>query len=104
LAPGWHAPRDGSAWQYRSRRFDRYFCGPGYVDWIFDLACRMRTRLSPFQSEAAFETCRFGMLCFFSILSGVTLAVVRVLQRDPVLSDLEVGFVFALFLFALPSI
>src|ERR1700746_961349 len=43
----------------------------------------------------------FGMLCFFPILSSVTLAVVRVLQRDPVLSDLEVGFVFTFFLFAL---
>ena len=42
-----------------------------------------------------------GMLCFFSVLSGVTLAVARILQRDPVLSDLEVGFTFALLLFAL---
>ena len=42
-----------------------------------------------------------GMLCFFSILSGTTLAVVRILARDPVLSDLGVGFVFTLFLFAL---
>jgi peptidoglycan/LPS O-acetylase OafA/YrhL len=42
-----------------------------------------------------------GMLCFFPILSGITLAVVRVLQRDPILSDLAVGFVFTLFLFAL---
>jgi peptidoglycan/LPS O-acetylase OafA/YrhL len=42
-----------------------------------------------------------GMLCFFSVLSGITLAVVRVRQGDPVLSDLEVGIVFTLFLFAL---
>lgn len=42
-----------------------------------------------------------GMLCFFSILSGVTLAVARIRQWDPILSDLEVGFVFTLFLFAL---
>ena len=41
------------------------------------------------------------MLCFFSVVSGITLAVVRVRQRDPVLSDLEVGIVFTLFLFAL---
>jgi peptidoglycan/LPS O-acetylase OafA/YrhL len=42
-----------------------------------------------------------GMLCFFSILAGGTLAVARVLRVDPGLSDLEVGFVFAFFLFAL---
>jgi peptidoglycan/LPS O-acetylase OafA/YrhL len=41
------------------------------------------------------------MLCFFSILSGVTLAVARIRQWNPMLSDLEVGFVFTLFLFAL---
>ena len=42
-----------------------------------------------------------GMLCFFSILSGATLAVARIRQWNPILSDLEVGFVFTLFLFAL---
>ncbi|HWY09101.1 MAG TPA: acyltransferase [Candidatus Acidoferrales bacterium] len=41
-----------------------------------------------------------GMVCFFSILAGGTLAVARVRQWDPVLSDLEVGFVFTFFLFA----
>jgi peptidoglycan/LPS O-acetylase OafA/YrhL len=42
-----------------------------------------------------------GMLCFFSILAGVSLAVARTRQWDPLLSDLELGFVFTLFLFAL---
>ena len=42
-----------------------------------------------------------GMLCFFSILAGISLAVARNRQWDPLLSDLELGFVFALFLFAL---
>ena len=41
-----------------------------------------------------------GLLCFASVLSGVTFAVARVLHQDPLLSDLEVGFVFTLFLFA----
>ena len=42
-----------------------------------------------------------GLLCVTSVLSGVMFAVARVLQLDPLLSDLEVGFVFTLFLFAL---
>jgi peptidoglycan/LPS O-acetylase OafA/YrhL len=42
-----------------------------------------------------------GLLCFFSVLAGVSLAVARIRQWDPLLSDLELGFVFALFLFAL---
>jgi len=42
-----------------------------------------------------------GMLCFFSILAGVSLAVARTRQWYPILSDLELGFVFTLFLFAL---
>jgi peptidoglycan/LPS O-acetylase OafA/YrhL len=42
-----------------------------------------------------------AMLCFFSVLAGVSLALARVRQWDPVLSDLELGFVFTLFLFAL---
>jgi peptidoglycan/LPS O-acetylase OafA/YrhL len=41
-----------------------------------------------------------GLLCLASVLSGVSFAVARVLNRDPVLSDLEVGLVFTLFLFA----
>ncbi|HTA58926.1 MAG TPA: acyltransferase [Candidatus Baltobacteraceae bacterium] len=41
-----------------------------------------------------------SLLCLATALSGVMFAVARVLQRDPVLSDLEVGFVFTLFLFA----
>jgi len=41
-----------------------------------------------------------GLLCFASVLSGVTFAVARLLLQDPLLSDLEVGFVFTLFLFA----
>jgi peptidoglycan/LPS O-acetylase OafA/YrhL len=41
-----------------------------------------------------------GMLCFFSALGGVSLAVARFRQWDPTLSDLELGFVFTLFLFA----
>jgi peptidoglycan/LPS O-acetylase OafA/YrhL len=84
----------------RSRRFDRYFCGPGYVDRILDLACGMRTRISPERSSVR-DLAHSACFAFFSILSGVTLAIVRVLQRNPVLSDLEVGFVFTLFLFAL---
>lgn len=47
------------------------------------------------------ESTALGMLCFFSVLAGVSLAVARVRQRDPVLSDLELGCVFTLFLFAL---
>jgi len=42
-----------------------------------------------------------AMLCFFSILAGAALAIARIRQWNPILSDLEVGFVFTLFLFAL---
>jgi peptidoglycan/LPS O-acetylase OafA/YrhL len=42
-----------------------------------------------------------GMLCIFSVLAGTTLAVGRIRQWDPILSDLGIGFVFTLFLFAL---
>jgi peptidoglycan/LPS O-acetylase OafA/YrhL len=45
-----------------------------------------------------------SLLCFTSVLSGVMFAVARVLQRNPLLSDLEVGFVFTLFLFAVLQI
>ena|SRR5579863_4628381 len=41
-----------------------------------------------------------GLLCFASVLSGVAFAVARLLLQDPILSDLEIGFVFTLFLFA----
>jgi peptidoglycan/LPS O-acetylase OafA/YrhL len=47
------------------------------------------------------RTAALGMLCFFSVLAGVSLAVARIRQWDPLLSDLELGFVFTLFLFAL---
>jgi peptidoglycan/LPS O-acetylase OafA/YrhL len=43
----------------------------------------------------------FGMLGFFSILAGISLAVARVRQWDPLFSDVELGFAFTLFLFAL---
>ena len=42
-----------------------------------------------------------GMLCFTSVLAVAAFAVARVLQPDPLLSDLAVGFFFTLFLFAL---
>lgn len=45
-----------------------------------------------------------ALLCFTSVLSGVMFAVVRVLQPDPLLNDLEVGFAFTLFLFAVLQI
>jgi len=45
-----------------------------------------------------------GILCLFSVLAGVSLAVARVRQWDPLFSDLELGFVFTLFLFALLQI
>jgi peptidoglycan/LPS O-acetylase OafA/YrhL len=47
------------------------------------------------------KSAALAMLCFFSVLAGVSLAVARVQQWDPILSDLELGFVFTLFLFAL---
>jgi peptidoglycan/LPS O-acetylase OafA/YrhL len=69
----------------------------GFLIWI--AGCGLVFLYSRVQVRSRFAA--LGMLCFFSILSGVTLAVARVLQRDPLLSDLEVGFVFTLFLFAL---
>jgi peptidoglycan/LPS O-acetylase OafA/YrhL len=42
-----------------------------------------------------------GLVCLFSLSAGGSLAFSRVRQWDPLLIDLEVGFAFTLFLFAL---
>jgi peptidoglycan/LPS O-acetylase OafA/YrhL len=69
----------------------------GFLIWL--AGCALVFLYSKVQVRSRFAT--LSMLCFFSILAGVTLAVARVRQWDPMLSDLELGFVFTLFLFGL---
>src|SRR5260370_13098318 len=69
----------------------------GFLIWL--AGCGLVFLISKVQVRA--RSVALGMLCFFSILAGISLAVARNRQWDPLLSDLELGFVFALFLFAL---
>jgi peptidoglycan/LPS O-acetylase OafA/YrhL len=69
----------------------------GFLVWL--AGCGLVFLYSRVQVRSSYAA--LGMLCFFSLFAGGTLAVARILQWDPVLSDLEVGFVFTLFLFAL---
>jgi peptidoglycan/LPS O-acetylase OafA/YrhL len=69
----------------------------GFLTWL--AGCGLVFLHSKIQVRS--RSAALGMLCFFSVLAGVTLAVARIRQWDPVLSDLELGFVFTLFLFAL---
>jgi peptidoglycan/LPS O-acetylase OafA/YrhL len=68
----------------------------GFLIWL--AGCGLVFLYSRVQIRSRFAA--LGLLCFASVLSGVMFAVARVLQLDPLLSDLEVGFVFTLFLFA----
>ena len=68
----------------------------GFLIWL--AGCGLVILYSRVQVRSRFAA--LGLLCLASVLSGVTFAVARVLQQDPLLSDLEVGFVFTLFLFA----
>jgi peptidoglycan/LPS O-acetylase OafA/YrhL len=72
----------------------------GFLIWLG--GCGLVLLYSKVQVRSRFAA--LGLLCFTSVLSGVMFAVARVLQRDPLLSDLEVGFVFTLFLFAVLQI
>src|ERR1700688_1058399 len=69
----------------------------GFLIWLAGCALVFLYSRVQIRSRSA----ALGMLCSFSILAGVSLAVARTRQWDPVLSDLELGFVFTLFLFAL---
>ena len=69
----------------------------GFLIWL--AGCGLVFLYSRVQIRSRFGP--VGLLCFASVLSGVTFAVARVLQQDPLHSDLEVGFVFTFFLFAL---
>jgi peptidoglycan/LPS O-acetylase OafA/YrhL len=69
----------------------------GFLIWL--AGCGLVFLYSRVQVRSSYVA--LGMLCFFSVLAGGTLAAARLLQWNPVLSDLEVGFVFTLFLFAL---
>ena len=68
----------------------------GFAIWL--AGCGLVILYSRVQVRSRFAA--LGLLCFASVVSGVTFAVARVLQQDPLLSDLEVGLVFTLFLFA----
>ena len=69
----------------------------GFLIWL--AGCGLVFLYSKVQVRS--RSAALGMLCLFSILAGISLAVARNRQWDPLLSDLELGFVFALFLFAL---
>jgi len=69
----------------------------GFLIWLAGCALVFLYSRVQIRSRSA----ALGLLCFFSVLAGTTLAVARVRQWDPLLSDLEIGFVFTLFLFAL---
>jgi len=69
----------------------------GFLIWLAGCALVFLYSRVQLRSKSA----ALGLLCFFSILAGVTLALARIRQWDPTLTDLEVGFVFTLFLFAL---
>ena len=68
----------------------------GFLIWL--AGCGLVFLYSRVQIRSRIAT--LGLLCFASVLSGVMFAVARLLHSDPLLSDLEVGFVFTLFLFA----
>jgi peptidoglycan/LPS O-acetylase OafA/YrhL len=72
----------------------------GFLIWL--AGCGLVFLYSRVQIRSRFAA--LGLLCFASVLSGVMFAVARVLHPDPLLSDLEVGFVFTLFLFAVLQI
>ncbi|HMH79876.1 MAG TPA: acyltransferase [Candidatus Acidoferrum sp.] len=72
----------------------------GFLIWL--AGCGLVFLYSRVQIRSRFAA--LGLLCFASVLSGVMFAVARVLHSDPLLSDLEVGFVFTLFLFAVLQI
>jgi peptidoglycan/LPS O-acetylase OafA/YrhL len=72
----------------------------GFLIWL--AGCGLVLLYSKVQVRPRFAA--LALLCFTSVLSGVMFAVARVLQRDPLISDLEVGFVFTLFLFAVLQI
>jgi peptidoglycan/LPS O-acetylase OafA/YrhL len=72
----------------------------GFFVWL--AGCGLVLLYSKVQVRSRFAA--LGLLCFTSVLSGVMFAVARVLQLDPLLSDLEVGFAFTLFLFAVLQI
>jgi peptidoglycan/LPS O-acetylase OafA/YrhL len=69
----------------------------GFLIWL--AGCGLVFLYSKIQVRSKFTA--LAMLCFFSVFAGVSLAVARVRQWDPMLSDLELGFVFTLFLFGL---
>jgi peptidoglycan/LPS O-acetylase OafA/YrhL len=72
----------------------------GFLIWL--AGCLLVLLHSRVQVRSRFAA--LGMLCFASVLSGVIFAVARVLQQNPLLSDLEVGFVFTFFLFTVLQI
>jgi peptidoglycan/LPS O-acetylase OafA/YrhL len=72
----------------------------GFLIWL--AGCGLVFLYSRVQIRSRFGA--LGLLCLASVLSGVTFAVARVLQQNPLLNDLEVGFVFTLFLFAVLQI
>jgi hypothetical protein len=83
------------------RRFHWHFYGPEYSDRILDLACGLRAGISPLQGEGALKiySTRYAVLFFHP--RGRNSRCRSYSAADPVLSDLEVGFTFALLLFAL---
>lgn len=68
----------------------------GFLIWL--AGCALVFLYSKVQVRSRFAT--LGMLGFTSVLAGVTFTAARVLPSDPLLSDLEVGFVFTFFLFS----
>ena len=68
----------------------------GFLIWL--AGCGLVLLYSKVQIRS--RSAALGLLCFFSLLAGGTLAFARVRQWDPLLIDLEVGFAFTLFLFA----
>jgi len=67
------------------------FCGwgimIGFLIWL--AGCALVFLYSKVQVRS--RSAALGMLCFFSILAGISLAVARNRQWDPLLSDLELG-------------
>ena len=69
----------------------------GFLIWL--AGCGLVFLYSKVQIRSRFAA--LGLVCLFSVLAGGALAFSRVRQWDPLLIDLEVGFAFTLFLFAL---
>jgi peptidoglycan/LPS O-acetylase OafA/YrhL len=69
----------------------------GFLIWL--AGCGLVLLYSKVQIRS--RSAALGLVCLFSLLAGGTLAFSRVRQWDPLLVDLEVGFAFTLFLFAL---